>query len=323
MAHELATFIDGRARMAYVGDTPWHGLGQQLTTGAPIETWAQEAGMDFKIFGSPVLYRRSDETIAVQGSKQVLYREDTGDALGVVGNRYKVVQPIEVLEFFRDLVKEQGFELETAGVLFGGAKYWALARTGNTCKIGKNDVLKDYLMLATACDGTLRTTARRTSVRVVCNNTLNLSNQDAINDIKVSHASVFDGNAVKTELGLRTTEWDDFTAKVELLSQTHVTDQQAINFVKKLFGDNAHTQISKTLQLYSGQGLGSQYETSKDTAWGLMNGISEMIDWHQGKNQDRRLEAAWLYGGVNLKTRALEGLVALAKTGEISDAVTV
>lgn len=317
MAHELATFIDGRARMAYVGETPWHGLGQQLTPDAALEVWAKESGMDFKIFGSPVLYRRTDETIAAQSSKQVLYREDTGDALGVVGNRYKVVQPIEVLEFFRDLVEDQGFELETAGVLFNGAKYWALARTGNTCKIGKDDVLKDYLMLATACDGTLRTTARRTSIRVVCNNTLNLSNQDAINDIKVSHASVFDGNAVKTELGLRAEEWDNFTAKAELLADTHITDQQAIRFVQKLFGENAHTQISKTLQLYSGQGLGAQFKTSKDTAWGLLNATTEMIDWHQGKNQDRRLEAAWLYGGINLKTKALDMLLAAANDATV------
>jgi len=186
MAHELATFIDGRARMAYVGDTPWHGLGQALTPNAPLETWATEAGMNFTIGGSPVLYQRADKTLAEQGSKQVLYREDTGEALGVVGNKYKVVQPIEVLEFFRDLVAEQGFQLETAGVLFNGAKYWAMARTGQEFKIGKNDVLKDYLMLATACDGTLRTTARRTSVRVVCNNTLTLSNKDALGDCIVA-----------------------------------------------------------------------------------------------------------------------------------------
>lgn len=308
MAHELATFIDGRARMAYVGDTPWHGLGQQLTKGAPLETWAKEAGMDFQIFGAPVLYK-TDSGIKAQGSKQVLYRADTGDALGVVGNRYKVVQPLEVLEFFRDLVAEQGFELETAGVLFDGAKYWAMARTGQEFKIGKNDVLKDYLMLATACDGTLRTTARRTSVRVVCNNTLTLSNKDALNDIKVSHASVFDPRAVKSELGLREDDWDNFKVTAELLSETHLNDQAAINFVQKLYGEKNHTQISKTLQLYSGQGLGAEFKTSQGTAWGMLNAVTEVADWHQGKNQDRRLESAWLYAGNNLKQKAAQMLL--------------
>jgi len=312
MAHELATFIDGRARMAYVGETPWHGLGQALTPNAPLETWAKESGMDFQILGSPVLYRTNETTLQAQGSKQVLFREDTGQALGVVGNKYKVVQPIEVLEFFRDLVAEQGFQLETAGVLFNGAKYWAMARTGQEFKIGKDDVLKDYLMLATACDGTLRTTARRTSIRVVCNNTLSLSNKDALSDVKVSHSSTFDANDVKTQLGLRQDDWDDFKTKADILSKTHLTDVQALNFVKSLYGDKNHTQISKTLQLYSGQGLGAQFKTSQETAWGMLNAVTEVADWHQGKNKDRRLESAWLYTGNNMKIKAFEMLLEAA-----------
>ena len=314
MAHEIATMVDGRSAMAYVGETPWHGLGQALTKGAPLETWARESGMDFTIAGSPVLYQTA-KALEQQGSKQVLYREDTGIALGVVGNKYKVVQPMEVLEFFRDLVEGQGFELETAGVLFGGAKYWALARTGNEVKIGEKDVLKDYLMLATACDGTLKTTARRTSIRVVCNNTLNLSSQNALNDIKVAHSTTFDGNAVKSELGLTPEAWDVFGEQARQLAETKLTDKQAIAFVRNLFKDSSekgNTQVSKVLQLYSGQGKGSAYDSAQGTAWGLLNATTEMLDWHMGKSQDRRLEASWLYGGVNLKQQAFNGLLAVA-----------
>jgi hypothetical protein len=60
----------------------------------------------------------------------------------------------EILEFYRDLTEQSGFELETAGVLKGGKKFWALARTGQTLK-GK-DVSNGYILLATACDGTWR-----------------------------------------------------------------------------------------------------------------------------------------------------------------------
>lgn len=321
MAHEIATMIDGRSAMAYVGDAPWHNLGQQLTKGASIDTWIKEAGMDFTIAGAEVLYQDQHKNLMPQGSKQVLYRQDTGVPLGVVGNKYRVVQPVEVLEFFRDLVEEQGFELETAGVLFGGAKYWALARTGQEVKLGNNDVLKDYLMLATACDGTLKTTARRTSVRVVCNNTLNQANKDAINDIKISHATNFNSGDVKVELGLRDidTEWDKFAANAKQLSETKMTDSQAIRFVQSLFKDTSekgNTQTGKVLQLYSGQGKGSDYDSAKGTAWGVLNAVTEQLDWHQGKNQDRRLEAAWLYGGVSLKTAAMARLLAFSNTND-------
>ncbi|MBS9405620.1 hypothetical protein KG088_18690 [Halomonas sp. TRM85114] len=44
MAHQLE-------HMAYVGDTPWHGLGQQLSPHQPLEVWRQQAGMDSAWFG--------------------------------------------------------------------------------------------------------------------------------------------------------------------------------------------------------------------------------------------------------------------------------
>jgi phage/plasmid-like protein (TIGR03299 family) len=319
MAHEIATMVDGRSAMAYVGDErPWHGLGQQLEVGASIETWAEQAGLNFTIAGSPVLYQ-TPQGLEAQGSKQVLYRTDTNIPLGVVGNKYQVVQPIEILEFFRDLVAEQGFQLETAGVLFGGSKVWALARTGQEAKIGENDILKDYLLLATACDGTLKTTAKRTSIRTVCNNTLNIGLKESGGSIKVAHSTTFDAASVKQDLGLRPADFDIFADQMRLLADTKLTDPQAIAFVRGLFADTSekgNTQTGRVLQLYSGQGKGSGYATAKGTAWGILNALTENQDWHQGKNQDRRLEASWLYGGLTLKQTAMDRLLAFANTND-------
>lgn len=319
MAHEIATMIDGRSAMAYVGDErPWHGLGQQLETGASIETWAEQAGLNFTIAGSPVLYQ-TPQSLEVQGTKQVLYRTDTNIPLGVVGNKYQVVQPIEILEFFRDLVAEQGFQLETAGVLFGGSKVWALARTGQEAKIGENDILKDYLLLATACDGTLKTTAKRTSIRTVCNNTLNIGLKESGGSIKVAHSTTFDAVSVKQDLGLHPEEFDIFADQMRLLADTKLTDPQAIAFVRGLFADTSekgNTQTGRILQLYTGQGKGSDYATAKGTAFGILNALTENQDWHQGKNQDRRLEASWLYGGLTLKQTAMDRLMAFANTND-------
>lgn len=107
--------------------------------------------------------------------QKVLYRSDTKAPLSVVSNRYQVVQPREVLEFYRDLTEVSGYELETAGILKGGRKFWALAWTGQTTVLKGNDQVNGYLLLATSCDGTLATTATPTTVRVVCNNTLTIS----------------------------------------------------------------------------------------------------------------------------------------------------
>lgn len=74
--------------------------------------------------------------------QKVLYRSDTKAPLSVVSARYQVVQPREILEFYRDLTEVGGFELETAGVLKEGREFWALAKTGQTGALkGKDHVI--------------------------------------------------------------------------------------------------------------------------------------------------------------------------------------
>ena len=124
--------------MAYTGQTPWHQLGHALPKKQSIDVWAQAAGMQWKIQETPVRYMATGDADALYGEalefpeQKVLYRSDTNAALSVVSQRYKVVQPQEVLEFYRDLSEVAGFELETAGVLKAGRRFWALARTGKS-----------------------------------------------------------------------------------------------------------------------------------------------------------------------------------------------
>lgn len=146
--------------MAYVGKTPWHGLGNALPSGQSIEVWADKAGMNWQIRETPVRFAVPlvDEELMLSFEEQkVLYRSDSHLPLSVVSGRYKVVQPMEVLEFYRDLTEQFGFELETAGVLKQGRKFWALARTGQSSVLAGNDVVNGYVLLATSCDGSLAT----------------------------------------------------------------------------------------------------------------------------------------------------------------------
>jgi phage/plasmid-like protein (TIGR03299 family) len=111
----------GRDAIAYTGKTPWHGLGQQLTPGQSIDTWTREAGLDYTVLESPVMY---DSPAATEAQKwperKVLHRSDTGAPLAVVSDSYNVVQPSAVMGFFSELVRIGGFEMETAGALSDG-----------------------------------------------------------------------------------------------------------------------------------------------------------------------------------------------------------
>ena len=307
--------------MAYVGDVPWHGLGHQLTAHQPIETWLTEAGMDWHIVHSDVLFNAATDGLYLRShaDAKVLYRSDTLAPLSVVSNRYKIVQPCEVLHFYKDLVSAGGFELETAGVLKGGRKLWALAKTGQEAKIKGNDRIKAYLLLATSCDGTLCTTAQFTSVRVVCNNTLQMATRDSSGAVKVPHSTKFDPMQVKEALGLGFSNWDAFMRNLKQLGQRSVSPMEADQYLRAVLNEpDAREGISdsKVFQkvggLYLSDGMGADYAAANGTAWGLLNAVTEYVDHHRrARNQDNRLDSAWFGQGAILKQKAFNQALTL------------
>ncbi len=308
--------------MAYVGETPWHQLGNELPAKQPIDVWAQKAGMDWTICETPVRYMTEQAgslgSIMSFDEQKVLYRSDTKAPLSVVSGRYQVVQPKAVLEFYRDLTEISGFELETAGVLKEGKKFWALAKTGKETALKGNDVVKGYLLLATSCDGTLATTATPTTVRVVCNNTLTIALNGASSAIKVPHSTSFDAHSVKKQLGIAVSQWDSFMYRMKTLSERKVKSHEAMNyFLKVLCLTDQHVDptqglineraLKKVQAMYEGQGHGSDLASASGTAWGLLNAITEFVDHEKrARSQEYRLDSAWFGQGANLKQRALD-----------------
>jgi phage/plasmid-like protein (TIGR03299 family) len=310
--------------MAFVGATPWHGLGNRLPANQPIEVWQKQAGMDFEIKETDVLFNVSNEGnfhVKANPDAKVLYRSDTHAPLSVVSQRYKVVQPHDVLEFYRDLVSAGGFELETAGVLKGGKKLWALAKTGQETILRGGDKVKGYLLLATSCDGTLCTTAKFTSVRVVCHNTLSLSLGDSSASVKVPHSTTFDPQLVKQELGLGLSAWDSFVRDMKLLASRPVNKFECMNFLVEVLGDPEvyldaqpnQKAIQHVYDLYSGKGMGSEMDSASGTAWGLLNGVTEFVDHsRRARSQDNRLDSAWFGIGSAIKEKAFQEAMKLA-----------
>lgn len=331
-------------QMAYVGDTPWHGLGNQLTQNQPIEIWAKQAGMDWRIESSDVSYMaqnaRGQSIIMPYEEQRVLYRSDTHAPLSVVSQRYQEVQPMEILEFYRDLTEQSGFELETAGVLKGGKKFWALARTGQSTALKGKDVSNGYILLATACDGTLATTAQFTNIRVVCNNTLAIAlrgQSSSAGVVKVPHSTKFDADKVKQQLGISVRAWDEHMYEMKQLTQRKVTQGEAAAYFDAVFNNTSLSiadqeeniiqfyrnmatpnpakeksepngrAMAKVMDMFNGQGRGAELSSAKDTAYGLLCSITEFADHERrAMSTDHRLDSAWFGAGAALKQRGLE-----------------
>lgn len=323
--------------MAYAGDTPWHGLGRQLPAKQPLEVWAREAGMDWTIKETPVRFMTegSDDSLEILqpfADHKVLYRSDNQAPLSVVSNRYQVVQPRAVLEFYRDLTEIGGYEMETAGVLKGGRKVWALARTGKQATLKGRDTVNGYLLLATSCDGTLATSVTPTTVRVVCNNTLTVALDSTSHVIRVPHNTSFDADAVKRQLGIAIGQWDDFMYRMKSLSERKVKSTEALRYIERvLYGPGAVEGAAapeadagadplprawaarKVLELYEGKGRGAELPAARGTAWGLLSAMTEFVDHEcRARNREYRLDSAWFGQGAALKQRAFVHALELA-----------
>lgn len=333
-------------QMAYVGDTPWHGLGQALPPHQPLSVWSKAAGMDWSIRESPVQYLDDANgrlaSIHAYPEQKVLYRSDTKAPLAVVSQRYQVVQPQDILQFYRDLTECSGFTLETAGVLKGGKKFWALARTGQETILKGHDTVQGYLLLATSCDGTLATTATPTAIRVVCHNTLSLAVETATQAIRVPHSTRFDPEAVKAQLGLAVTAWDRFLGSMKALANRKVSPQEAEQYFERLLvtapsvpltslggdgpsnsavtSDRSRLAVSQTENRplrevqakFAGAGRGATLASAKGTAWGLLNAVTEYVDYDKrARNGEYRWDSALFGAGAQLKQKALDQALAL------------
>ena len=319
MSHELTTHADGRVEFAYLQSdgTPWHGLGQAMQDDASIDEWRAAAGMDWRIQRSRVRYavdRDADAPLIEIPEQHVLFRSDTKAALGVVSNKYQVVQPADVLEFFREIVKVGGLDLSAAGTIYGGKRFWATAKIGQMALTNKDEV-GGYLLLSTSADGSLSTEARRTTVRVVCKNTLAMAISDAPEAVKISHRSVFDSDAVKDFMGLNEAAWSAFRQAAESLAHKQLHEEQAADFVAQLFGNGEKVRESsgyrKVLDLFNGSGMGATNDGVFGTAWGLLNAVTEYADHHvRARSDENRFVSSQWGPGANLKRQALELLLA-------------
>lgn len=350
MAHEISVRANGKAEMAYVGDTPWHGLGQPLTKEASIGVWAHEAGMDWEAKTAPVFFDphqdeeeedRNTELMEIPGHK-VIYRSDTEAPLSIMSSDYNIVQPREVLEFFRDITEQGGWHIHTAGVLRGGRKLWAMASNGESAAVGARgaDKINQNILLATSLDGSMKTIAALTAVRVVCANTLSLALRSNGEKIQISHRSIFDAQAIKRALGVSVATFDSFMEQAREMADTPVKLDEALETLRTIFGAPAakavpstawmgalkdlgnqpvipdeedakeSRSVSRVLELFSGAGRGADYKTAKGTRWGLFNAITEHVDHEMGRSRDTGLDSAWFGRGNGFKQKALELLTA-------------
>ena len=170
--------------MFYTRKKPWHGLGVQVQEAPESKDALRLAGLDWKVYQREVY---TDSGIKIEGYRANVRNTDN-KVLGVVTERYKIVQNEEAFSF-TDALLGKGVRYETAGSLQEGKKVWLLARLPKEYIIS-GEQISPYLVFSNSHDGSAAVRVAVTPIRVVCNNTLNL----ALNTAKRSWAMVHTGN---------------------------------------------------------------------------------------------------------------------------------
>jgi len=330
MAHEIYATETGKDSMAYAGLTPWHGLGQLLTEGADMDVWIREAGMAYRFEKGAVNYWDDNFESREFKDQYVIYRSDTKEPLSVVSNKYQIVQPREALEFFRDFAEAGDMTLETAGSLQNGRKFWALARInhGTNLNISEEDKINPYVLLASSCDKTMSTTAKLTTVRVVCNNTLSLAlNNDNKSALKVPHSSKFDASKVKMQMGLVKESIEKHKNTFQTMHKTSMNMEEATKFFLNLLitpkeretGEIDTDKLSSKTRTLGKFVKSFEYAPgSENTVWGAVNAVTHAVDYNPtARTDESRLNSAWFATGEALKTESYQ----LAQNSDLLDSI--
>lgn len=312
MAH-MIEMIDGKASMAWAGETPWHGLGTQVSNDLTPEQMLKAADLDWKVVPVPAYATIGGEQVDI--GRSALVRDRDNKVLDVITNDWVPNQNSDAFDFFNDFVAAGEMEMHTAGSLRDGQLVWALAKVKDGFELFNGDAVESYLLFTNPHKYGSSIDVRFTPIRVVCNNTLSLSlSRDANQVVKVSHRNEFNGDNVKEMLGVAKEKLQSYKEMATYLGSKRFTDENVVDYFKRVFPvSGAKKELSKNAEIALNiidQQPGAEF--AEGTWWQAFNAVTFMTDHVIGRSADTRLQSAWYGYNKGLKTRALETAVEMA-----------
>ena len=216
--------------MFYTREKPWHGLGQRVECAPTSEDALRLAGLNWKVLQEEVFTDAGDK---ISGYKANVRSTDR-KVLGVVTDRYKIIQNNEAFAFTDELLGK-GVRYETAGSLQEGKKVWLLARMPREYIIA-GERISPYLVFSNSHDGSGAVHVAITPVRVVCNNTLNLALRTAKRSWSMVHTGNIKGKIqeAKDTLFMAEEYMDNLGKEFDRLRDIKLTDEKVKEYIEVL-----------------------------------------------------------------------------------------
>ena len=305
MAHMLEQYGD-MASFASLREPAWHGLGtildHEVSTSEMLEV-AHLAGWNVRLEDIDLPGRSHKNYFAVTRTNPY---DEGADVLGVVGERYKVLQNEDLFSFADNML--DGGRWETAGSIKNGTVVFgslALDREVVLDESGVGDKINTYLLVHTSHDGSLAVQASVTPVRVVCQNTLNAALSGVKQSYKIRHTQTVNGKvaAAREALGLANAYLDEFEKEAQTLIQKEITADTFFDIIKAAYPEPDKdvkgsltkwtNKVDTLWDIYQGDTVAQA--GIMNTAWGAYNTLTERLDWFRnprGGNAEGVLAAA-------------------------------
>lgn len=297
MAHEL----ESDKSFASFREPAWHGLGTVFNEEVSTKKMLELAHLDnWNVRLEKV--EMPENFSSDRGYNYVVrtnpFDNQVNDVLGVVGERYRILQNEDLFDF-GDALLDGGGRWETAGSIKGGRQVFgslALERETVLDPSGVSDKVNSYLLVNTSHDGSIAIQASVTPVRVVCANTLNLALGSGVGkhraikqSYKIRHTQTAQGKvqAAREALGLANAYMDEFDKMAQDMIEKEITQDKFFDILKTAYPmpeddkKGALTKWNNKLDIVEGIYQGNTNHMIAGTAWGALNAMTERLDWYR------------------------------------------
>ena len=239
MSHEILQTEDGTFAMAYrEGDAlPWHASEthpQTFAPGASADEIMKAARLDYDVQVVPNCFPSG---APIADSFHISRVDDPGTIFGrFVAGAWQPVQNRDVVNLASRIEADHGFEIITAGALFGGSKVFVQLDAGRQFTLPGNDTLVSRLLATSSHTGTESNKFVGCNTRVVCNNTVRAALGETGGIVAHDHRVEFDADAIITAVGLNAERFGDFAELAQLMATRALSDAEALEYFKTVLG---------------------------------------------------------------------------------------
>ena len=250
------------------------------------------ANLDWTVTTQPVLYQHEAE-IKADGQYYANVRQDTGRVLGIVGSGYRVIQNSEVAAM-AEAINGKNVRIETVGNLYQGERIWFLMR-GDSFNVGnRDDEVRPYTLLTNAHNGKHTLSVLPTTVRVICENTLNAALRRSKMSVTIKHTGNIQSriNSLIDGIEFFRVRTEEFAKQANLMAQREVTT----DFVQTFW---TNVYISQFGEIH-------ENPVNADQADDNSKAVSTMIKWSNTFDSESRITGANLWTAANAVTNWLD-----------------